>query len=799
MTVTKKFILTPIVTAILLVGCNSNDDDPVAAKSLANNTNAVTLKTLTVTPSLGKILNAKVKLKNAANNAPLGETTTGTTGKAIFNVPASVTTVIAEVQGGNGAKYFDEAKQQMVDMPATTVIRAAASVVNTNSEIGVTALTEAAVQRAEALAGTGGNIIPHLNTAKATVESVFGVQDILKAPALVGSTLDMANLGSSQAEQYALRLASLAKIAAQNLGSTEAAPAAKMAQAVAQDLADGDIDGSGNTGTLPYDLATFAAQYQAQVLALVQDLLTNASQGGFDAAKLQALLTFVQNNPVSLNVTPPSIPFALTGFTPVSAAVGAEVTITGTGFVADTTKMKVTFANNVMAEIVSATANSLVVKVPQGAVTGKLTVTNLNTNESKTSVVDFTVSETSVAFNVTGFGPSSAAIGTQVTILGTGFDSDKFHMLVTFSPNIAAEIVSATTNKLVVKVPDGAVTGKITVRNTILNQSVTTPNNITITSVTLPPTSAWTTRQSPSGSMLTSVSFGAGKFVAVGMRNAIISSTDGISWQEQIPVDKDYFQANSVIYDGTQFVMVGDVLSGKTVPPLIATSPDGVTWTRRNLSNTSGSDIFSLNDVGLGGGKLTTIGGNVVFSSADNGVTWTTEGSMFSLAQAEMLNGVAGNANSRIIVGRDSSFKGLILRHDGSAWTVAKKDLAVRLNDVIWTGSQFVAVGVASDTKSIMTSSDGITWTEQNVPTEAMGYSLNDVVWTGTKLYAVGDKMVGPGKEKRIILSSIDGATWTVEHESDGANFASASLAGIAASENIIVTLGGSHLITRKP
>lgn len=34
MTNTKKFILTPIVTAILLSGCNSNDDDPVAANHL---------------------------------------------------------------------------------------------------------------------------------------------------------------------------------------------------------------------------------------------------------------------------------------------------------------------------------------------------------------------------------------------------------------------------------------------------------------------------------------------------------------------------------------------------------------------------------------------------------------------------------------------------------------------------------------------------------------------------------------------------------------------------------------------
>ncbi|MCB1673134.1 MAG: IPT/TIG domain-containing protein [Pseudomonadales bacterium] len=789
----RQFVLTPLVAALLLVGCNSNDDDSVGAKPTST-----TVKTLTVTPSLGKILNAKVRLRNAANNASLGETTTGTTGKATFNVPATVNTVIAEVVGGNGATYFDEAKNAMVPMPASTIIRTAASLTNTNSEIGVTALTEAMVKRAETLAGAG-SIVPQLNAAKAAVESAFGITDILKAPTLVGSQADIANLGSTPAGQYAMRLASLAKIAAQNLGSTEAAPAAKMAQAIAQDLADGDVDGSGNTGTLPYDLATFAAQYQAQVIALVNDLLANAAQGGFDVAKLQALLSFVQNNPIELKLTPPAIPFALTGFTPVSAAVGAEVTITGTSFVADPTKMKVTFANNVQAQIMSATATSLVVKVPDGAVSGKITVTNLNTNESKTSVADFTVSETPVAFNVTGFGPGSAAVGGQVTILGTGFDSDKFHMLVKFSPNIAAEIVSASATKLVVKVPQGAVTGTISVTNTITEQTVTTTNQVTISNVNPPPATAWATRQSPSGSMLTSVAFGAGKFVAVGMRNAIISSTDGISWQEQVPADKDYFQANSVIYDGSQFVMVGDVVFGKTVPPLVATSPDGVTWTRRSLVNNTGSSIFSLTDVAAGGGKLTAVGGDVIFSSSDSGVTWASERSVFSLVSVENLAGVAANATTRIVVGRDTSSKGFILRHDGSAWAVAKQDLAVRLNDVIWTGNQFVAVGVASDAKSIITSSDGITWTEQALPAEAIGYSLNDVVWTGTKLYAVGDKMIGPGKEKRIILSSSDGITWVIEHESEGANFTSASLAGIAASEGVIVTLGGGNLLTRQP
>ena len=228
----RQFVLTPLVAALLLVGCNSNDDDSVGAKPTST-----TVKTLTVTPSLGKILNAKVRLRNAANNASLGETTTGTTGKATFNVPATVNTVIAEVVGGNGATYFDEAKNAMVPMPASTIIRTAASLTNTNSEIGVTALTEAMVKRAETLAGAG-SIVPQLNAAKAAVESAFGITDILKAPTLVGSQADIANLGSTPAGQYAMRLASLAKIAAQNLGSGEAAPAAKMAQAIAQDLAE---------------------------------------------------------------------------------------------------------------------------------------------------------------------------------------------------------------------------------------------------------------------------------------------------------------------------------------------------------------------------------------------------------------------------------------------------------------------------------------------------------------------------------------------------------------------------------
>ena len=67
-------------------------------------------------------------LKNAANNAPIGEQNTGTVGKVTFTIPSTVSTVIAEVQGGNGAQYFDEATGKMVDLPAGSVLRAATTV-----------------------------------------------------------------------------------------------------------------------------------------------------------------------------------------------------------------------------------------------------------------------------------------------------------------------------------------------------------------------------------------------------------------------------------------------------------------------------------------------------------------------------------------------------------------------------------------------------------------------------------------------------------------------------------------------
>jgi hypothetical protein len=307
-------VLAPLVAALALAGCNANDDDGSAG--LPTGGSAVkTLKTLKVTPSLGRISNARVILRNAANRSgPVLGDLPLVAGSASFNVPAGVRAVVAEVvpEAAGNVRYFDEALGRFVDVVITAanrntpLLRAAAPVSAGNADLGVTAMTEAALRLAEQSAGgAGANLTPEqIAPARATIQSVFGIPDILLPPALVDEPRDLAGLGTSAAEQYALRLAALAEIAQGQLGAGEANPALRMAQALAADLADGDIDGSGVTGDLPYDVAAFAAQFQAQALALVQDLLASASESGFDPVKLNALINFLQSNPLVLNLNP---------------------------------------------------------------------------------------------------------------------------------------------------------------------------------------------------------------------------------------------------------------------------------------------------------------------------------------------------------------------------------------------------------------------------------------------------------------------------------------------------------------
>lgn len=63
-----------------------------------------------ITPSLGKILNAKVVARNAKTGAEIGTGNTGNTGIATFNVTKTADPVVVEIEGSTTAKYVDESK-----------------------------------------------------------------------------------------------------------------------------------------------------------------------------------------------------------------------------------------------------------------------------------------------------------------------------------------------------------------------------------------------------------------------------------------------------------------------------------------------------------------------------------------------------------------------------------------------------------------------------------------------------------------------------------------------------------------
>jgi RHS repeat-associated protein len=80
-------------------------------------------------------------------------------------------------------------------------------------------------------------------------------------------------------------------------------------------------------------------------------------------------LAFTVGNAAPVNVV-------ITGINPNSAAPGANVTITGSGFASQASANTVVFYGNVPAIVQSASATQLVVKVPDAAQTGPITVSN---------------------------------------------------------------------------------------------------------------------------------------------------------------------------------------------------------------------------------------------------------------------------------------------------------------------------------------------------------------------------------------------------------------------------------------
>jgi PKD repeat protein len=174
----------------------------------------------------------------------------------------------------------------------------------------------------------------------------------------------------------------------------------------------------------------------------------------------------------------------------------------------------------------------------------------------------------------------------------------------------------------------------------------------------------WRAEPSPVNLHLRSVTWGQGLFVAVGEDGVIMASPDGSSWQITNLTWGDGYLWD-VVHDGSLFVAVGNnlIVNGSTTRGAVYTSPDGVTWTGHNLSNTSGRRALAV-------------------TATDTGFV------------------MAGHAGL------------IMLSDDAVTWTRVDTDISEPLFEIIWTGEELVACG-----DGIYLSSDGSTWeTDPFVP-----------------------------------------------------------------------------------
>jgi RHS repeat-associated protein len=215
------------------------------------------------------------------------------------------------------------------------------------------------------------------------------------------------------------------------------------------------------------------------------------------------------NNEVSnvVNYTVPSL--KVSTLSPDVGPVGTQVTIHGVGFGLSQGISTLSF-NGQTGSITSWSDAQIVATVPATAITGPVLVTVNGVNSNDDTI--FYVPGPSVN-NVT---PGGAAVGAQVTITGSGFQTSQSNSTVTFNGTAVPQsgITSWSDGQIVAKVPTGATTGPLTVTVNGVSGSASTPFEVeSLTLTSLSPSEA------PQGGIITINGTGFGSnnpYAAVG-------------------------------------------------------------------------------------------------------------------------------------------------------------------------------------------------------------------------------------------------------------------------------------------
>jgi hypothetical protein len=242
----------------------------------------------------------------------------------------------------------------------------------------------------------------------------------------------------------------------------------------------------------------------------------------------------------------------------------------------------------------------------------------------------------------------------------------------------------------------------------------------------------WTKQTSGVGENLNGITYGQGRFVAVGQWMVTLVSSNGADWSLAVGPG---FSGNllGATYANGLFVAVG---AGGD----IRRSTNGVNWIPVSSPTTN-----SLNGVGYGNGLFVATGNAGTLLTSPDGITWTSRVS----GTTKNLMGAAWGNGLYMAVGQNSSPGVVVTSGDGVTW--ANQNLGIGLYAVAHGGGTFVAM----DARAIpYYSATGTNWAHIFT---ANSYYIFGVTYAQGLFVGAGGPYIGGAQ---AVTTSPDGAVW---------------------------------------
>jgi len=155
----------------------------------------------------------------------------------------------------------------------------------------------------------------------------------------------------------------------------------------------------------------------------------------------------------------PTEEISVNDFSPLVGRPGTEVSISGLNFGDRIEPVSVSFNGVQASEIISVMDNEIVTKVPENAIDGPITVKVWNHEKHTVEEFDYIPGG-----HITSLEPNEGKVGDVIKIIGENFGSNLDEVEVFFTHDVMAQILSVSDSEISLVVPDGGMTGNVTLK-----------------------------------------------------------------------------------------------------------------------------------------------------------------------------------------------------------------------------------------------------------------------------------------------------------------------------------------------